>query len=416
MSGIKRVGTMGTLLRRGSARPLAILWLALVQLTGCALHGPDAMRASRLGYNEAVQVSERRELLLNLVRLRYTDAPEFLAISGISTQMNFEAGASIGGEFGEVEQSDSAFVTPGASVGFSETPTITFMPQRDQEFTRQLVASVELDSVYLLTQYGWGIDRVLRLVARRVNGLENTISREARRASQEDSLKAFGHVTSLLRRLEDKGFVSITVEQRRNILSAPIPADSVTPDDLLSAADAGYRLEFQESPPAYVLSGSQQHYVLRVSEDAWDDAEFVQVVRSLGLPMRQTTYDIDPGVGGFSSDTSDGRLRIETRSVLGTMAYLSNAVSVPDAHENQGLVSASSKIEPLVHDLLKIHVSVSPVENAYLAVPYREHWFYVDDSDLATKRTLGLLSSLIRLTISAGGAQNVPILTLPLTR
>ena len=395
-------------------RPLPFICLVLMQLGGCALHGPDAMRASRLLYNEAVQNSEQRELLLNLVRLRYTDAPEFLEISGIATQMNFSAGASIGGDFGNVEGSSSAFVAPRASVGYSETPTLTFTPRRDQEFTRQLVAPVELDNVYLLAQYGWGIDRILRLVASDLNGLSNTISREVPRASEADSIQAFTQATSLLRRLEEQDLVSIGVEQRTEVLSAPIPADSVTPNDLLSAAKTGYQWKFQEAQQTYVLSGSRAHYVLRVAQAAWNTTEFAEAARLLGLSERQTICEIDPSDG--LPNEADGRLRIATRSVLGTIAYLSNAVSVPAVHESQGLVSTLNELEPSLNDIFTVHVSATPIEDAYLSVPYNGFWFYVDKNDLTTKRTLGLLTSLIRLTISAGGAQNVPILTLPVTR
>jgi hypothetical protein len=34
------------------------------------------MRASRLAYNDAVQLNERQELLLNIVRLRYHESKE----------------------------------------------------------------------------------------------------------------------------------------------------------------------------------------------------------------------------------------------------------------------------------------------------------------------------------------------------
>ncbi len=208
--------------------------------------------------------------------------------------------------------------------------------------------------------------------------------------------------------------IRLGVEQRRETLSAPIPVGRITPNDLLSAADAGYQLEFQDSPPAYVLTGSRPHYVLVVEEGAWNNPDFVEVARSLGLSPRRTTYEIDPG--GALSNASGGRLQVATRSVLGTMAYLSNAVSVPAVHENQGLVSPAGELAALLGDLLKVQVSAVPVKDAYLSVPYRGFWFYVDDSDLATKRSLGLLTSLIRLTIQAGGAQNVPVLTLPVTR
>jgi hypothetical protein len=66
--------------------------------------------------------------------------------------------------------------------------------------------------------------------------------------------------------------------------------------------------------------------------------------------------------------------------------------------------------------LLEVRVSAAPVDDAYVAVQHRGYWFYVSDEDIDSKRTLGLLTSLVRLSISAGGAQNVPILTLPVSR
>jgi hypothetical protein len=46
---------------------------------------------------------------------------------------------------------------------------------------------------------------------------------------------------------------------------------------------------------------------------------------------------------------------------------------------------------------------------------FRGYWFFADDADLQTKRTLDLLTAL-RSSINAGGAQNIPILTLPVIR
>ena len=50
-----------------------------------------------------------------------------------------------------------------------------------------------------------------------------------------------------------------------------------------------------------------------------------------------------------------------------------------------------------------------------LAVPYRGYWFYVRDDGLSTTLTLDLLMALTRLRFNSGGAQNVPVLTLPVT-
>ena len=405
---IERAGaTIATLLRRRPPRSLPLVVLAFLHLSGCALHGPEAMRTSRLAYNDAVQVSDQRELLLNLVRLRYSEAPEFLAINGISTQMRFEAGASVGGDFGNVEDSDSAFVSPGAAVGYSEIPTITFTPQRDEAFTRQLVAPVELDSIYLLTQYGWGLDRVLRLIAKDLNGIDNTISREADRDGAA-SVEEFSELVTRLRRLEADGLIRVDVEYRREALSALIPVDRVSADNMLGAIEKDHRLEYQEDPSGYVLTSNRPHYVLITDHAAWDHPDFQTASRLLDLAPEQEIYEIDPGRSGDRE-----AIRLTTRSVLGAMAYLSNAVAIPTMHE--GLVSTTPGLRSALQRLIDVQVSATPISDAYIEVPHRGFWFYIDDRDLNSKRTLGLLTSLIRLTISAGGAQNIPILTLPVS-
>src|SRR5690606_3109242 len=134
-------------------RPLQVALLgAFAGVSACALQGPRLTPVSHLAYNEAVQISERRELLLNLVRLRYNDAPEFLAINSIASQMQFDAVAALAGSFGD-DGGGVRLAAPGAAAGYSESPTITFSPLRGEEFTQRLVAPVELDSLYLLTRY-----------------------------------------------------------------------------------------------------------------------------------------------------------------------------------------------------------------------------------------------------------------------
>ena len=50
---------------------------------------------------------------------------------------------------------------------------------------------------------------------------------------------------------------------------------------------------------------------------------------------------------------------------------------------------------------------------AGLAVPHKGYWFYIDKTDISSKRTIGVLNSVVRLKIRAGRAQNIPVLTLP---
>src|SRR5712691_2340339 len=72
-------------------RAVAVL-LGSVVAAGCPTFGPHALEQTRLQYNEVVKRTKEEQLLLNIVRLRYTDTPSSLAVSVIAAQ--FEAAKS----------------------------------------------------------------------------------------------------------------------------------------------------------------------------------------------------------------------------------------------------------------------------------------------------------------------------------
>jgi hypothetical protein len=108
-------------------------------------------------------------------------------------------------------------------------------------------------------------------------------------------------------------------------------------------------------------------------------------------------------------------LILSTRSVLGTMAYLAQGVNIPAEHIEAGVASYSEEesITGIISDLFKVNVKKEKPHQAGLAVPYKGYWFYIDKTDISSKRTIGVLNSLVRLKIRAGSAQNIPVLTLP---
>ncbi|MFO0908704.1 MAG: hypothetical protein U0794_10150 [Isosphaeraceae bacterium] len=59
----------------------------------------------------------------------------------------------------------------------------------------------------------------------------------------------------------------------------------------------------------------------------------------------------------------------------------------------------------LLGDLCRIHVAWFKPRNAYLAVPYRGYWYYIDDADLETKSTIGLLQELSTFRSAAAPAR-----------
>jgi hypothetical protein len=57
--------------------------------------------------------------------------------------------------------------------------------------------------------------------------------------------------------------------------------------------------------------------------------------------------------------------------------------------------------------------SVSEPEDAFIAVPYRDHWFFIDDRDIWSKRTFYFLMLMFSFTERSDNAQAMPVLTVP---
>lgn len=65
-------------------RLLPALWLMSTFLVaGCGM-GSHAIKKNRLDYNEVMVHTDRQELLLNIVRLRYRDTPEWLVPNSVN--------------------------------------------------------------------------------------------------------------------------------------------------------------------------------------------------------------------------------------------------------------------------------------------------------------------------------------------
>jgi hypothetical protein len=47
-----------------------------------------------------------------------------------------------------------------------------------------------------------------------------------------------------------------------------------------------------------------------------------------------------------------------------------------------------------------------------VAVQYRDHWFWIEDGDLKSKRTFAFMMMLFTLSDS-GGKENLPLITIP---
>jgi hypothetical protein len=65
-----------------------------------------------------------------------------------------------------------------------------------------------------------------------------------------------------------------------------------------------------------------------------------------------------------------------------------------------------------IHQLIRILSGASRPEDALVAVPYRDNWFWISDTDVDSKRMFSFLMMLFSLT-ETGEKTGVPIVTVP---
>jgi hypothetical protein len=174
-----------------------------------------------------------------------------------------------------------------------------------------------------------------------------------------------------------------------------------------------------ESPPVGERPG---RLVLRIPPEARELPAVTELTRLLRLAPGKTQY---PLVYAHQVVEDEGAthldyLRVETRSLLGMLFFLAEAVEVPESDTQAGKVTITRSETGELFDwrqvtggLLRIRAESTRPSGAVIVVRYRSHWFYIDDADLMAKSTFSLLAQLFAL--QAGKAERMlPILTLPI--
>ena len=141
--------------------------------------------------------------------------------------------------------------------------------------------------------------------------------------------------------------------------------------------------------------------------------------------MTQSTVGfIEQKPGARPSD----KLVLVPRSLFQVFHYLSHGVEVPPEHLTPGIARATAEADGRAFDWRQVTGGLftvragrgkKPPAGAAVAVRSRDHWFYIDDTDHATRSPLILMRPARQLDIGAGAAgakTGGPILTLPVGR
>jgi hypothetical protein len=410
---------------RTTGRLNLLLQIALLPgLTGgiCGCLGPKAVHFTRSRSNDVIQVSNNEELLLNLVRLRYLESPGFLPVSGLTAQ--FEADAGVLGRGGMDRGGPSNYGE--GTLNFADRPTITFAPQRSPELTKGLLTQIPLETIYLFAANGFDDARLLRLFVRNINGIDNAGSGGSSSPLTRPEFAEFRHVAGLLSQIQRQRNVVLAVENRQVDVPDAVPIQTLTTEDLLKISAAGQGVRPLADKKGYALTRSKSVRLLRVLPEAAHSAQMVELTDALRLKPNQETYDVEEVVEGqlrpTDLDADRVKITVTTRSVLEVMYLLSKAVAVPEEHACQGIVIETRNPDgslfnwdEVLGDLFHVEFSKHKPKNAYLSVPFRGYWYYIDDTDTSSKVTLSLFSDLFRLQ-RLGAAEGQPLLTLPVGR
>lgn len=354
-----------------------------------------------ISYNEAVRESSDKELLLNIVRVRYFDTIEFISINSISAQLSFSV--SVGGVAGR-ETSLNTDLGMG-EISWSNRPTFTFTPQRGPQFAKMMIASIPMPILIDLVSADWDIRVLFRLMVQNMNGLANVSGIR----SQE-----FMEITDLMSELQIRGDIYFGTITEPEVLSDPIAASRVSGSDLVEAAKAGYRFERDTSGSEFILTQMQNQPVMYIPHEA---AERKRLFNLLQLHTDHDDFiEIMPGVKTEDESVLTDNIMLDTRSAIDTIAFLATGVEVPAPHINRGWAMQDWPVPGIkssgLQGLFQIHSSDSRPESS-LAVKYRDHWFYIEDGDMESRLTFQILAEIVRLALSPSEGQT-PVLTLPL--
>lgn len=357
----------------------AVMLCIFLLLTSCAQLGPDLVKAGRNDYNIVLQQTEDEEVILNLVRVRYGDRPLFFDVNNVTTSFTWSQNAAASGTI--LEYGGSDFQRNNLSIRgdlqYTERPTITYTPLGGKDFVKSVLTPADLDTLILLSNSGWSIERLLRMMANRMNGLPNSPRASGPTPSDPPIYKKFGQAAKLMRQL-----------QKREMLRL------------------GYQIIDSKDTPVMVIDS-----------EARDFEETRKFKDLLGLAIDKDTFIIDTRGNRPRSES----LGIDLRSLLGTFFFASHGVEVPayDLEMGRAMTTKDKSGKPfdwslVVGDLVSIRSQTKKPDNAQVAINYRGSWFYIDDSDLNTKYSFLLLDQLAALL---GGKVETagPLLTLPVS-
>ena len=344
---------------------------AAALVTGCAHLGPKTIAVDRFDYSTAIADSWKQQTLLNIVKLRYMDLPVFVDVASIVAGYSMQSGVSVNGTISSDKAIQGNYVAAGGQAIYTDRPTITYVPMTGEKFLRGLITPIDPKNIFFMLQSGYAADFLLGLTVESLNGVRNrSTAGGATREADPDFVRAL----QLLREVQSAGAVGMRVEENKAKGSTGVVffrRDDVPADIAEKAAEVRRLLK---------LPADQDKYVLTYS------------------PVRGATNE----------------LAVNSRSMFQIMQAFASYIDVPqrDLKEQRALPAIESVAQDGKPPTVQVHSGKDKPADAFAAVHYRDHWFWVDDRDWRTKRALTAVMFFFTLA-ETGQQENLPLITIP---
>lgn len=315
----------------------AAFLLLITGLTGCASIGPRFLAWDRYDYTNAIADSWRNQMLLNMVKIRYADAPVFLDVNSVISQYSLDSIINLNSSWSSPKEGfggGNIFGIGGVGRYF-DRPTITYSPMSGEMFAQRLMNPIPPPSLLTMIQTGFPIDLVFRLCIHATNGTYNRYGGGARARPADPE---FYPLLERMRKVQIAGIMGMQIKK-------------------IDKEEASLELFFREKV------------------DPAMEADVLATRKVLGLDPLAREFKVI--YGSFS--TSNKEIAILTRSVLEIIADLASYIEVPDVHVAEKRVNPTLTDPPVAGTppvpLICIHSSQERPSDAFVAIPYQSYWF-----------------------------------------
>ena len=357
---------------------LLVLIIAVPFLTGCGI-GPGSVVRDRFDYTRAISDSWKSQMLVNLVGIRYGEAPIFMDVSSVINQYELETQGSAAASWqsplrvpgGNNNNINANTLSLGGSEKYTDRPTITYTPLSGEKFATSLMNPVPPNSILLLVQAGFPVGLVFRLTVQSINGIHNRYVGAARGHSGDPQ---FYRLLEKWGKLQGSGAIVYRVQKL--------------------AGEEALTITFRKDLGAEVTS------------------EINELKNMLKLDPEATECKVVYG----AVQLGNNEIAILGRSMLQIMIDLASYIEVPEAHVLDKRVAPTFKdeagAETSVASLIRVHSSREKPNDAFASIPYQGYWFWIDNKDLPSKQIFSFQMFMFALT-ETGGKAGAPVVTIP---